>query len=372
MLIVVSKNQNNWCVYRHVTPSGKSYFGITKQPPAKRWQNGRGYKRNHFSNAIKKYGWKSIRHYTLSLRNNKLKWLPYQEGSSMEVTNCFSEHDAKNLERLFIDKHKTFLPAFGYNRTLGGEAEIPSQEVRKQMSETQSRRWANEVFRRRMTGRNSPSWKGYDKAIFSLLDEQHNLTLEELANSAGCCETTAFHFRKEWFDLHPEFQIKFDRSGCSNPNYRGLDKEVFNYLDLYPKATGPQIMAAVRCDESTAIKYRKQWRKAKGIKSIQERIDEMLDANPELMLKDLMLAIPCSETTASKYRKRWQEAHPEIESRRDQRGKHNPKYKGVDEKIYAYLEQHPDASLKEIMNGASCSERSATKYRKAWKSSEAN
>ena len=53
-----------WKVYKHTTPSGKVYIGITHQKPEYRWgKEGNGYKsNNHFSNAIKKYGWENIKH----------------------------------------------------------------------------------------------------------------------------------------------------------------------------------------------------------------------------------------------------------------------------------------------------------------------
>lgn len=33
----------NWIVYKHTSPSGKVYIGITNQPANKRWKNGMGY-----------------------------------------------------------------------------------------------------------------------------------------------------------------------------------------------------------------------------------------------------------------------------------------------------------------------------------------
>ena len=35
---------NKWCVYKHTSPSGGIYIGITKQNPIVRWNNGFGYK----------------------------------------------------------------------------------------------------------------------------------------------------------------------------------------------------------------------------------------------------------------------------------------------------------------------------------------
>ena len=50
-------------VYRHISPNGKSYIGITKQEPTRRFQNGNGYKTQRaFYRAIQKYGWDSFKH----------------------------------------------------------------------------------------------------------------------------------------------------------------------------------------------------------------------------------------------------------------------------------------------------------------------
>ena len=48
----------NWIVYRHTSPSGKVYIGITSRTTKKRWAYGYGYKNSTmFESAIKKYGW---------------------------------------------------------------------------------------------------------------------------------------------------------------------------------------------------------------------------------------------------------------------------------------------------------------------------
>lgn len=42
-------------VYKHTSPNGKIYIGITSQVPNHRWRNGNGYKTNpYFTRAIKK------------------------------------------------------------------------------------------------------------------------------------------------------------------------------------------------------------------------------------------------------------------------------------------------------------------------------
>lgn len=53
---------NKFCVYKHTSPSGKVYIGLTGVEPEKRWANGKGYRGSYFGNAIKKYGWENIKH----------------------------------------------------------------------------------------------------------------------------------------------------------------------------------------------------------------------------------------------------------------------------------------------------------------------
>lgn len=59
-------NTRPYCLYRHTSPSGKTYIGITRREPKSRWGvNGSGYLRNQaypFSRAILKYGWNNIKH----------------------------------------------------------------------------------------------------------------------------------------------------------------------------------------------------------------------------------------------------------------------------------------------------------------------
>ena len=54
---------DNYTVYKHTSPNGKVYIGITCKPTKARWKNGKGYKNNdYFYNAILKYGWENFSH----------------------------------------------------------------------------------------------------------------------------------------------------------------------------------------------------------------------------------------------------------------------------------------------------------------------
>jgi group I intron endonuclease len=93
-------NAKNYYVYRHVSPSGKSYIGITKQKPERRFQNGFGYKtQDSFFRAIAKYGWDNFTHEIL------------EEG--------LTEKEACEKEAYYIDLYNSFSPN-GYNTREGG------------------------------------------------------------------------------------------------------------------------------------------------------------------------------------------------------------------------------------------------------------
>ena len=104
-----------YCVYKHTSPSGKVYIGITSQKPYARWDGGHGYKFNrHFSNAIKKYGWKNIEHEVLF------------EGLSQQ------EAEIKEVE--LIAQYRSSDRKYGYNIALGGRINNLSEETRIKMS----------------------------------------------------------------------------------------------------------------------------------------------------------------------------------------------------------------------------------------------
>lgn len=48
--------KSSWLVYRHTSPSGKVYIGITsKSNPDYRWGRGKGYKGSHGINIIRSF-----------------------------------------------------------------------------------------------------------------------------------------------------------------------------------------------------------------------------------------------------------------------------------------------------------------------------
>ena len=114
-----------YCVYKHTAPNGKIYIGITGRNPLRRWNNGNGYRNNpHFWNAIKKYGWKNIRHEIL--------------------LDGLAKEEAERHEILLIKSHDSANPLYGYNKSSGGGCNTGytwrlSETQRKNQSNAQKR-----------------------------------------------------------------------------------------------------------------------------------------------------------------------------------------------------------------------------------------
>ena len=55
-----NSNSKTFSVYMHTFPNGKKYIGITHDIK-RRFRNGKGYEHQIVYNAIKKYGWNSVK-----------------------------------------------------------------------------------------------------------------------------------------------------------------------------------------------------------------------------------------------------------------------------------------------------------------------
>lgn len=125
-------DENNYCVYMHVNKAnGKKYIGITKNKPEERWQNGHGYKRQAFYNAIQKYGWDNFEH--LILFEN------------------ISKDEACKKEIELISEYNSTDKRYGYNISHGGEDghnELwENEEYYNKQAKERKERWENKEFR---------------------------------------------------------------------------------------------------------------------------------------------------------------------------------------------------------------------------------
>lgn len=107
------EERNNF-VYKHTSPNGKIYIGITKVDPKQRWSNGNGYYYNaHFNSAIQKYGWNNFTHKILY--------------------SGLTREEACEKERFLISFYHSDDPKYGYNRTQGGESNFSVSKETKEL-----------------------------------------------------------------------------------------------------------------------------------------------------------------------------------------------------------------------------------------------
>lgn len=127
-------NENGYIVYKHTSPSNKVYIGITHLKPEHRWgKDGNGYKNNeHFTNAIKKYGWDNFEHEILF--------------------DGLTKEEAEQKEIKLIAYYKSNQSKFGYNRDNGGRCiGTVSEEVKKKLSEVNKGKKHSDETKRKMS-----------------------------------------------------------------------------------------------------------------------------------------------------------------------------------------------------------------------------
>lgn len=136
-----------YTVYKHTTPSGKVYIGITGLKLEDRFQNGKGYNGMVFFNAIKKYGWENIAHEV--------------------VASGLTKEEAARMEIELIREYKSNSPKYGYNVSSGGECGTAgckftrSAETLKRMSEAQRGKKLSDSTKKKISA--------------SLIGNKHNL-----------------------------------------------------------------------------------------------------------------------------------------------------------------------------------------------------
>lgn len=134
-----------YTVYKHTSPSGKVYIGITSKKPEYRWNHGRGYKEIDqpvFYRAIKKYGWDNITHEILY--------------------SGLQEKDAKNLEISLIKQYK--LLGLSYNITDGGDGFRGATHRKGKKASEETKRKMREARRGTNKGINNPMYGRHETA----------------------------------------------------------------------------------------------------------------------------------------------------------------------------------------------------------------
>ena len=114
--------EKKFCVYKHASPSGKVYIGITCRSLNKRWKNGKGYESGYFRNALEKYGWENITHEILA--------------------SGLSESEASIAEQFYTNLYNSTDEQYGYNLKEGGySGGRYTDGVKKRISESNKQFW---------------------------------------------------------------------------------------------------------------------------------------------------------------------------------------------------------------------------------------
>lgn len=139
-----SNEERKYCVYMHISPSGKRYIGITGVKPEKRWGNGKRYNGNpYLSRAIQKYGWDNFQHIIL-----------YKN---------LTKEEAEQLEIDLIAYYKSNQRDFGYNIENGGNTTGKmSDETRQKISEANKGKVVSDDTRQKLSNIRKECWEDDD------------------------------------------------------------------------------------------------------------------------------------------------------------------------------------------------------------------
>ena len=205
-------SENNYKVYIHINKTnGKRYYGITKQEPKKRWQNGKKYGNNdHFTNAINYYGWDNFDHIVIArgLTEEEAKWLEIELIREFDTTNRdkgynitkggegtngykHTEETRKNIGKIHKGKtlseetRKKLSEAMkGKNSPMKGKTH--TEETRKNISEAMKGKTLSEETRKKLSeshkGKNNPS----AKRIYCVELDMYFDTVTEASEYVGC------------------------------------------------------------------------------------------------------------------------------------------------------------------------------------------
>ena len=105
---------NSYCVYVHVVPNDKKYYGMTKDTKNRWRKDGRGYKKYNaeFYNDILFYGWNNIEH--------------------IVIAKGLTKDEAKWLEEALIRTNRTYDSEYGYNKYIGNKRTDEQKEARSE------------------------------------------------------------------------------------------------------------------------------------------------------------------------------------------------------------------------------------------------
>ena len=123
-----------YCVYKHVFPDGRIYFGITSSSPWQKWTSGSKYqKQRSMREAIDSVGGYDffLRECTHFFLNKTNQWVQLDGPISFFEANLFKEREARQLKRALIEEYDTMDPENGLNCTDGAGSDFSYSDIAK-------------------------------------------------------------------------------------------------------------------------------------------------------------------------------------------------------------------------------------------------
>ena len=130
------ETNNSYCIYCHIVPNDKKYYGYTSQKPEHRWgKNGRGYKNNiDFYNDIIFYGWDSIEH--------------------IVIAKGLTKDEAEWIEEELIRTNRAYDSEYGYNKDIGNKR---TDKTKDRISEAHKGKYLTDETKAKISKANSGS-----------------------------------------------------------------------------------------------------------------------------------------------------------------------------------------------------------------------
>lgn len=96
-------DDKRYSIYKHTTPDGKVYIGITSMSPDKRWGcNGVNYNKQYFNNAIEEFGWNNIEHEIIAT-NVKRTYAECFEKALIKMYDSTNKNNGYNISEGGLD-----------------------------------------------------------------------------------------------------------------------------------------------------------------------------------------------------------------------------------------------------------------------------
>ena len=196
-----------YTVYKHTSPSGKVYIGITCQKPEDRWKNGYGYREQQkFFNAICKYGWENIQHEILFteltkeeaeqkeielivLYDSKINGYNADDGGSGSSGRILTEKISRERQKIAINTYPKIKDALldGINRYW---SDSNNRKKRSENQKGEKAYWYGKHLSVEVKKKMSESKKGRAalnrKKILCVNDNKEFSSMNEAAKYYGC------------------------------------------------------------------------------------------------------------------------------------------------------------------------------------------